>query len=509
MTLDGVVARVDVDETDEAADEQAAADEEDRGECDLDDYEDAAQAVALQEAEPAHALNARVTQRRHDVDARSLQGRREPEEKSGRERQQRREQQHAPVDGDLVHPWNVARADRGQGPLQHEGEADAQDAAADGEQHALRQELPGKTPRPRAERGADGELALTPGAARQEKVGDVGSGDEQDEPDRRRQHEERRPHAGDHFRLQRDETHEGGRERRGRIGAGGRRRLVAPGRRRTFRFCLRHRHTVFQPADGAEHHHEHLARLLRRNVDRHRRPEHALVIGKVEGRGQDADDGELAVVERDGLADDVGAAPELARPQLLADDGDLIVARPVFVGSEEPSLGGRRAKHREHRRRDRRAAKADRLAEAGQRVRTRLIGGQAVERARALPPVLERAVGDDGAAAEATGAAAAAAPAHQPSLFGHADQPVRPRVGKRPQEDGIDHAEDGGVGAYAEGERRDRHRREPGIPREHAQALPDVLPESLHRPLLCESGYRTSGRGSELSAGRPEMLSVC
>ena len=159
MTLDGIVARLDVDETDEAADEQAAADEEDRGECDLDDYEDAAQAVALQEAEPAHALNARVTQRRHDVDARSLQGRREPEEKSGRERQQRREEQHAPVDGDLVYPWNVARADRGQGPLQHEGEADAQDAAADGEQHALRQELPGKTPRPRAERGADRELA--------------------------------------------------------------------------------------------------------------------------------------------------------------------------------------------------------------------------------------------------------------------------------------------------------------------------------------------------------------
>jgi hypothetical protein len=99
---------------------------------------------------------------------------------------------------------HVARADRGQGPLQHEGEPDAQDAAGDGEQHAFRQELPGKTPRPRAERGADGELALTPGAARQEKVGDVGSGDEQDEPDRRRQHEERRPHAGDHFRLQRD-----------------------------------------------------------------------------------------------------------------------------------------------------------------------------------------------------------------------------------------------------------------------------------------------------------------
>ena len=113
--------------------------------------------------------------------------------------------QHAPVDGDLVYPWNVARADRGQGPLQHEGEADAQDAAADGEQHAFRQELPGKTARPRAEGGADGELALTPGAARQEKVGDVGSGDEQDEPDRRRQHEERRPHPGDHFRLQRDE----------------------------------------------------------------------------------------------------------------------------------------------------------------------------------------------------------------------------------------------------------------------------------------------------------------
>ena len=171
----GVVARVHVDETDEAADEQGPADEEDRGERDLDDYEDAAQAVALQEAELAHPLNAGITQGRHDVDARSLQGRCEPQQKSGRERQQQREQQHASVDGDLVHPWNVARADRGQGPLQHEGEANTQDAAADSQQHALRQELPGETPRTRTERGADGELALTPGPARQEKVGDVGS----------------------------------------------------------------------------------------------------------------------------------------------------------------------------------------------------------------------------------------------------------------------------------------------------------------------------------------------
>ena len=115
--------------------------------------------------------------------------------------------EHAPVEGDLVEPWNVARADRGQRPLQDERETDAQDAAADGEQHALGQELPDKTPPPRAERGADRELALTPGAAGQEKVRDVGSGDEQDEPDGRGQHEQRGPHAGDHFRLQWHDTH--------------------------------------------------------------------------------------------------------------------------------------------------------------------------------------------------------------------------------------------------------------------------------------------------------------
>ena len=41
---------------------RAPANEEDRGERDLDDYEDAAQPVALQEAEPAHPLNAGITQ---------------------------------------------------------------------------------------------------------------------------------------------------------------------------------------------------------------------------------------------------------------------------------------------------------------------------------------------------------------------------------------------------------------------------------------------------------------
>ena len=52
---------------------------------------------------------------------------------------------------------------------------------------------------------------------------------------------------------------------------------------------------------------------------------------------------------------------------------------------------------------------------------------------------------------------------------------------KRAEQQRIDHAEDGAVGADAERERDDGDQREAGILQQRAQAVAQVLPECVHR----------------------------
>ena len=43
----------------------------------------------------------------------------------------------------------------------------------------------------------------------------------------------------------------------------------------------------------------------------------------------------------------------------------------------------------------------------------------------------------------------------------------------------VDHAEDGGIGADAQGQRQDSHNREAGVPAQHARAVTQVLPQGF------------------------------
>ncbi len=64
--------------------------------------------------------------------------------------------------------------------------------------------------------------------------------------------------------------------------------------------------------------------------------------------------------------------------------------------------------------------------------------------------------------------------------LGQEHQPLRLRVGQRPQQDGVDHAEDRGVGADPERERRDRDEREARRLPERARGEANVPPELFH-----------------------------
>ena len=60
-------------------------------------------------------------------------------------------------------------------------------------------------------------------------------------------------------------------------------------------------------------------------------------------------------------------------------------------------------------------------------------------------------------------------------LLEHADDAVGVRVGQRLQQQSVDEAEDGGVGADAERERQQRHGRESRAPRQGSHGISQVL----------------------------------
>jgi hypothetical protein len=126
-------------------------------------------------------------------------------------------------------------------------------------------------------------------------------------------------------------------------------RLRAPGNCSAFGFRLRKLNAGPQPPDRGKRHHDALAGPRGLRVHDHRRPDLAFPVGKIEAGGKDADDGVLPVVQRDRPADDVGRASELARPERVAEDGDLIGSGLFFARREQPSAFRRHAQHGKHR----------------------------------------------------------------------------------------------------------------------------------------------------------------
>ena len=151
-------------------------------------------------------------------------------------------------------------------------------------------------------------------------------------------------------------------------------------------------------------------------------------------------------------------AAEGTLPEAAADDGD---GRPD-VGVADASAGGHRFADRleEARRHAHRVERLD--APVGVELELRGgVPGDRCEGARAVAPVVERRSREIRRfllAGEFT-----------PSV--EDDQPRRVAVGERPQQDAVDEAEDGGVGADAERERQDRRRREPRRPQEREEGV--------------------------------------
>ena len=117
--------------------------------------------------------------------------------------------EHTRIERHMTEPAQRPRNQQRQQPEGLRGDDDAEDAAGEGEQEALRQQLAHETAPIRAERRADGHLARAAGGVRQHEIGDVDARDEQDAPDRDDERDERRSRVADVVVEHRHRVHAG------------------------------------------------------------------------------------------------------------------------------------------------------------------------------------------------------------------------------------------------------------------------------------------------------------
>ncbi len=235
------------------------------------------------------------------------------------------EEEDAPVDADggsvFADAGQAGGADGEQGANAGVAEDEAEDAAGEGEDDAFGEELTDDAGAARAHGGADGEFTLAAGGADEQKIGDVGAGDEQDEADGSEQDEERLTRAGDDGVAQRLDA-----EAVFGVHVVGMEAAVLIGGQFELGVGLGQRHAGLEAAGDKKV----VAQVGAVGLDLEGNPDIGLGIGD-EGFSEDTDDGVGLVAERDGGADDVGVAAELALPEAVADDHDVAAVGGIFL----------------------------------------------------------------------------------------------------------------------------------------------------------------------------------
>ena len=364
-------------------------------------------------------------------------------------------------------------------------------AAHRAEQEAFGQELADEVGAGRAKRGADGDLALALRRARQQQAGDVRARDQQHETDGAEQHQERGADAADDLvaqRLQPDGAPRVGLWKVPRLPLGECLELGA--RRREARARL-------QAGEDLEVVHVPLGEQVARHVERRRghdeRREHpdARVLGIVEGSRHDAEDRVRHAVDLDPAADDRRVACQLALPDALADDDQRLCGAAVGRGRERPAHERRHREDVEVVGRDARGRHALRLA-SRHRDRRRIAPVTGHRRQRLALPIDVEEVGRREAAVRIR-AAAARQPDDRPAVG----------VGQRPQQNAVDDAEDGRVGADAEREGQDRDDRKCRRAEQRANGVTKVIEHGCAYSARNAASGLTSARAMPARGRRP------
>src|SRR5579864_4186278 len=139
-------------------------------------------------AEAGAGASAAVFENGVEVGAGTLESRDQAEYDAGDDGNKNRKAQNSPVHSDQRPVQSDARktgrVDRHEGANPGETENQPQHASGQGKHDALGEQLPDNPAASGADRRPDGDLASPSRGSRQQQIGDVGTGDQQDEADR-------------------------------------------------------------------------------------------------------------------------------------------------------------------------------------------------------------------------------------------------------------------------------------------------------------------------------------
>ncbi len=336
----GVETRIDLQEPPDALHHQSRAREQNDGEADFHDYENALRAMAsasrAARAFPEGFLRICIG---------AMEGWSEAEEDAGDDGNYQGEEQDILIDADFRGTRQAVGRRRQNQAGPPTGEQHTDRCGAQRQQDAFRQQLAHDPSAFGAQRGANGELALARRGARQQQIGDISAGDDQDESDRTDQQQQRGLDVPDHVVLHADEPHP----------MPGIRLRVLTGQDaaddRHLGLRRFHGHTRFEPANNLNSW-VRLPRtqqapviLLDWNVDLRLLAEPA--IG-----GQYADYGAIHAVQRQDPAEDMPIGSESLFPEPVAEHRRARGALPVFLRQKTAPEHRRNAEDREETRRN-------------------------------------------------------------------------------------------------------------------------------------------------------------
>ena len=178
----GVEAQIDALHHDEAAHQQPRAGEQRERQRDLGDHQSVSQPAAPEASADAFA---RILQGIHDIAPRRLDRRRQSEDECRQDRGGQAEHQHRYVQADHHFARDVAVRDQLRDPFgAGVGEQTSDRRPTGGQQQTLDEKLANEMHSPGAERPANRHLLLASGCQRQQHVGDVETGDREQQRDR-------------------------------------------------------------------------------------------------------------------------------------------------------------------------------------------------------------------------------------------------------------------------------------------------------------------------------------
>ena len=406
-----------------------------------------------------------VFQRGAEIGPRALQRRQQPEEDSGANRESRGEQQHAPVEPNehavLTDARHSGCVDRQQRADAEHAEAESEDATHHRQRHAFGQQLPDDASAAGADGGSQGNFTLAGRGTHQQQVRDVGAGNEQHEGDGGAENEQRGPRAPDKHRLHALETETSSVAERVRE-----LRRVFRGGQLQPRLPLLERHASLETSRRLEE--VALIDRVRIELERHPQLRRLSDFGQVERGTDDADDFVWIAAELNRLPDDVGIAPEPARPQPVAEHGDAGTSRQIFLARKRSTLEQRRAKQLEVVRAHLSGPKLLGDGAAGVVDDVRPIGGRVLNDRRLLPPVRELRRRRDRTALSL------------PIRAHEEHDVVGLRERQRLQQHRAHDREDRGIGTDAKRQRRDRRGREHAVLAKHPERVSEILQEEFH-----------------------------